>query len=215
MYDYATIGAMPRFHFVRHGRTTWNVEGRVQGGGNLDSLGVAQACALAARLAGAAFDAVYASPYPRTRQTACIVAGALGLPVSLHFLLRDLDYGHLAGARLDDFKAAYPQVWERWRAAPDRTTFPGGESLGGLRARILRFVERAGANGAGDVLAVTHDSPVRTAASIALGLPDSQHTSPSLSTPCASLTAINVDGGRWMLESHNDAAHLAGLDGLG
>ena len=70
-YDYATIGAVPRFHFVRHGRTTWNVEGRVQGGGNLDRLGVAQACALAARLADRAFDAVYASPYPRTRQTAC------------------------------------------------------------------------------------------------------------------------------------------------
>ena len=206
---------MPRFHFVRHGRTTWNVEGRVQGGGNLDRLGVAQACALAARLAGGSFDAVYASPYPRTRQTACIVAGALGLPVSLRFLLRDLDYGHLAGARLEEFKAAYPLVWERWRSAPDRTVFPGGESLGNLRARVVRFVEDASVNGAGDVLVVTHDSPVRTAASIALGLPDARHNDPGLDTLYAALTVISVEDGRWTLESHNDAAHLTGLDGLG
>ena len=36
--------------FVRHGRTTWNVEGRVQGGGDLDEVGRTQAMALANRL---------------------------------------------------------------------------------------------------------------------------------------------------------------------
>lgn len=119
------------FYFVRHGRTQWNVEGRVQGGGNLDEVGVAQVCALARRLASHQFEAVYASPLPRTRQTAAIVAGALGLPVRLHFLLRDLDYGETAGMLTTELRAQYPDLWERLRTAPETVEFPGASQDAG------------------------------------------------------------------------------------
>ena len=63
------------------------------------------------------------------------------------------------------------------------------------------------------VLAATHDSPVRVAASLALGLDDSQHTQERLRTLLASITELTVDGGRLALPVHNDVGHLQGVDG--
>ena len=201
-------------YFVRHGRTQWNAEGRVQGGGNLDEVGLAQVCALARRLASHQFEAVYASPLPRTRQTAAIVAGALGLPVRLHFLLRDLDYGETAGMLATELRAQYPDLWERLRTAPQTVEFPGGESLGALRRRMERFMREAAMRHSGDVLAVTHDSPVRVVASIAKGLGDVEHGRPELATGLASLTVATWADGAVSLEVHGDVAHLQEVDAL-
>lgn len=203
-----------RFYFVRHGRTQWNAEGRVQGGGNLDEVGVAQVCALARRLASHQFEAVYASPLPRTRQTAAIVAGALGLPVRLHFLLRDLDYGETAGMLTTELRARYPDLWERLRTAPETVEFPGGESLGVLRRRMERFLREAAAHHSGDVLVVTHDSPVRVVASIAKGLSDAEHGRPDLVTGLASVTVAAWADGAVSLEVHGDVAHLEEVDAV-
>lgn len=203
-----------RFYLVRHGRTQWNAEGRVQGGGNLDEVGVAQVCALARRLASHQFEAVYASPLPRTRQTAAIVAGALGLPVRLHFLLRDLDYGETAGMLTTELRARYPDLWERLRTAPETVEFPGGESLGVLRRRMERFLREAAARHSGDVLVVTHDSPVRVVASIARGLSDAEHGRPDLETGLASVTVAAWVDGAVSLEVHGDVAHLEEVDAV-
>ena len=53
---------MLRLFFVRHGRTSWNAEGRVQGGGGWDGVGRMQAAALGEHLRSEHFDAIYASP---------------------------------------------------------------------------------------------------------------------------------------------------------
>ena len=204
---------MPRLLFVRHGRTTWNAEGRVQGGGDLDGVGLAQAAALSARLRDEPLTVVYASPFPRTRQTASIVAGPHGLRVGLLPLLRDLDYGHLSGALLSEMREKHADLLERWRDAPHTVHFPGGESLADLRARVERaiaiVIER---HPEGSVLCVTHDSPVRIVVSLALGLDDSHHNDADLVTPLASLTVVEVDANGMRLEVRQDAAHLEGSD---
>lgn len=204
---------MPRLLFVRHGRTTWNAEGRVQGGGDLDSVGLAQAVALSARLRDEPLTAAYASPFPRTRQTANIAAGPHGISVGLLPLLRDLDYGHLSGALLSEVRGEDPELWDRWRDAPHTVHFDGGECLADLRARIQRAMaiisER---HPDGSVLCVTHDSPIRIVVSLALGLDDSHHTDADLVTPLASLTVVEVDAHGVRLEIRQDAAHLEGID---
>ena len=110
---------MLRFLFVRHGRTPWNVQGRVQGGGGLDEVGRAQAAALGERLSSEPITAIYASPALRARQTATAVASRHGLKVRQRSLLRDMDYGKIAGALLSDVEARDPDLVERWRARPD------------------------------------------------------------------------------------------------
>ena len=205
---------MLRLILVRHGRTAWNLLGRVQGGGALDEVGREQAAALAERLSGERISVVYASPALRARQTADAVAERLGLPVRRAMLLRDLSYGKLAGALVSDVESREPGLLARWRASPHTVRFEGGETVPELRARIARFIERTAQQHDGaTVLAATHDSPVRVAASLALGLDDSQHTQERLRTRLASITELSVDGGLIALPVHNDVGHLQGIAG--
>ena len=204
---------MLRLILVRHGRTSWNVQGRVQGGGGLDEVGRAQVAALTERLAAEPIVAVYASPAWRARQTAQPLADALGLPVRRRLLLRDLDYGRYAGAFVADVMREAPDLFHRWRTEPESVTFDGGENLAALRGRIERFIRDMGqAHPAGVVVAATHDSPVRMAVSIARGLPDSSHREEWIKTTYASVTELHVEDGAVRVACHNDAAHLAGLE---
>ncbi len=203
---------MLRLLLVRHARTTWNAEGRVQGGGSIDELGRAQALALAERLRKESFDGIYASNTLRARQTAQVVARLHGIKVRERNLLRDLDYGRFAGAFLSDFQRERPGLIEQWQAHPETVHFEGGESLGDLRIRMLRFISETSAlHPSGTVLASTHDSPVRVAASLALGLDDSQHNRHDLVTANASLSTFEIDQGVIKLRTHNDVEHLQGI----
>ena len=201
--------------FVRHGQTSYNVEGRVQGGGVLDSVGRAQAAALADRLADEPLDAIYASPALRARQTARAVSRGRALAVNQRALLRDLDYGRFAGGLLSDLEAAQPGLVSQWRERPHTVLFEGGEGLAQLRRRIERFVAVVAKQHAdGLVLAATHDSPVRMVACLALGLDDSHHNQEGIRAPLASVTIVEANGdGSIGLRLHNDVAHLSGLDG--
>lgn len=207
---------MIRLIFVRHGRTSWNVEGRVQGGGGLDEVGKAQSAALADYLSSQRIDAIYASPALRARQTAQAVAKRHGLLVHQRALLRDLNYGFYAGALLTEVEKRDPGLIQRWRARPDKVVFEGGENLASLRGRITRFIDemaKAHPHSGASVVAATHDSPVRVVASLALGLDDSQHTQEQLRTPLASVTVLEVDGDRMTLAVHKEAGHLRDIDG--
>ncbi len=204
---------MLRLILVRHGRTAWNVQGRVQGGGGLDKVGRAQADALAKRLAAEPITAVYTSPAWRAEQTARVVARVLGAPVRRRSLLRDLDYGRYAGALVADVMREEPELLERWRNRPETVTFENGENLAHLRERISRFIAKAAADHPdGTVLAASHDSPIRMAASIALGLPDASHREDFLKTAYAAINLFEIEEGSVRLRVHNDIEHLAGID---
>lgn len=203
---------MLRLILVRHGRTSWNVQGRVQGGGGLDNVGRAQVAALTQRLSMEPIAAIYASPAWRARQTAQPLADVLGLPVRRRRLLRDLDYGRYAGALVADVMREDPDLFNRWRTEPHTVTFDGGENLAALRGRIERFIgDMREAHPDGIVFAATHDSPVRMAVSIAHGLPDASHREEWIKTTYASVTELHVEDGLVRVACHNDAAHLAGI----
>ena len=204
---------MLRLLFVRHGRTSWNAQGRVQGGGALDALGRAQAAALGERLRDELLDAIYASPALRARQTARAVARIHDIKVRQRHLLQDLSYGKYAGALLADVQREQPELVALWRTEPHRVRFEGGESLGDLRARIVRFVSDLGAShAAGAVLIATHDSPVRMALSLALGIDDAEHNREDLVTQLGSITEFELFDGALRLRRHNDVEHLRGID---
>src|SRR5438477_4218649 len=80
---------------VRHGETTWNLEGRHQG--HLDSpltkRGVAQAEALAARLGNEEFAALYSSDLGRALATAEIIGTRCGKSVVIDARLRERNLG--------------------------------------------------------------------------------------------------------------------------
>jgi probable phosphoglycerate mutase len=136
-----------RIFFVRHGETVWNREGRLQG--QADSpltlrgvqLSLAYGDFLKGALAATSPDRVglFMSPLGRTRQTASLLADALGLPLAsfaVDPLLAEHDVGVLEGLDWQEIEARHGltrDAWRRWE-----TRAPGGES----RLDVLRRAER-------------------------------------------------------------------------
>ncbi|MFZ5923329.1 MAG: histidine phosphatase family protein [Chloroflexota bacterium] len=95
--------------FLRHGESVGNAEGRYQGQTDfpLTDLGRRQARALGDRWLseGRAFDKIIASPLPRARETAEIIAAALGLDVETDPLWMERANGLMAGLKHEDIRA--------------------------------------------------------------------------------------------------------------
>jgi 2,3-bisphosphoglycerate-dependent phosphoglycerate mutase len=103
-----------KYHIIllRHGESVGNAEGYHQGQSNfpLTEKGQAQAKALAAHWVAEekAFDRVIASPQSRARQTAEIIASALGYEIEFDPIWMERDNGVLSGLRHDDAREKYP-----------------------------------------------------------------------------------------------------------
>ena len=157
---------MTTIHLVRHGRTASNARGLLLGrlDPGLDDEGVAQAAALAALVASSAPARVVSSPLQRCRATAAVIAEAVGVEVELDERWLELDYGELDGVPIADVPVA---TWAAWRADIDWRP-PGGETLSELGARVRAASEDL----EGDVVVVTHVSPIKAAVAWALGVGD-------------------------------------------
>ena len=188
---------------VRHGRTEANASGLLLGrrlDPGLDALGRRQVDALAQALGPV--DRVVSSPLRRTRET----AAALGRDVDIDDRWVEIDYGTLDGTPLGDVPAS---TWAEWRAD---TSFVlgGGESLASVGARVRAAAEDLlEESRERDVVVVTHVSPIKAAASWALGVGDEV----VWRMWCApgSITRIGTTGGLPSLHAYNVTSHLDGL----
>ena len=151
---------MTTLHLVRHGESTWNAARRLQGQTPhppLTARGRAQARAAAAALRGEVISTVLSSDLLRARETAEIIARALGLPVRLDPRLREQGYGVLEGrpsaAALAD--PGYDLLDADGRA-------PGGESLRDVYCRVSSLAaELITTHPEGEVVVVSHGDSVR------------------------------------------------------
>jgi broad specificity phosphatase PhoE len=145
---------------ARHGESEGNFAGSLQGSRvdtPLSTRGRGQAECLAARLAGEAIDAVWASTMIRARETAAIVAAPLGLGVSLDADLVEFDWGVWSGRPYDGaIEKEVSGVRRRWRAGEADLSPSGGESPARVAVRADRFLARLRASGARAPLVVAH-----------------------------------------------------------
>ena len=203
------------FWVVRHGETTWNVDGRYQGQTDvpLSHIGVLQAATLAERLTGQHFDAVYSSDLTRASQTAAMVAERLAGAPSVQFDpgLREIDVGQLSGLLVSEIEARYPEFLGDLRADPWQTRRPGGESMADLFGRSgAAFQALRRRHPGGRVLTFTHGGVVRVAVGLALGgVP--AHAWARLSVTNTSVTRILLGEDSGTLLCFNDEAHLENL----
>jgi broad specificity phosphatase PhoE len=206
--------------FARHGRTEANARGVLLGREDppLDETGEAQAAALARALCGGRFGqpvAVVSSPLRRTVRTAEHIAAAAGLAVQVDDRLIELDYGEFEGLPVDGLPQ---ETWLEWHADVHFRP-PGGETLAELGARVreccTEWTEVAshagssagGATSGGNVVLVSHVSPIKAAVSWALDVGEDlawrAHLDP------ASITRVLLRSGRPALGLFNETAHLS------
>jgi broad specificity phosphatase PhoE len=200
-----------RLYFVRHGESTWNVEGRFQGqlDAPLSDLGVRQARAVAQRIAREVQPAaIVSSPLSRALRTAQIIGEACGIPGSIDERLLEICHGEWQGLLKEDVMRRWPALYRQWHEVPASTTFPGGESLRQVQARLDSFLQDA-LSMPSPLLVCTHEVVVRLAVLWATQEP--LHCYFGWMTENAAITDIEVAQGRPRLIRHNDDGHLDGL----
>ena len=202
-----------RIFAVRHGRTAWNAELRIQGHRDepLDALGRWQAEQLAQALAGEPLAAIYSSDLQRAVDTAAPLARRHDLAVVRDIGLRERGFGVFEGATHAQIQQQWPDDARRWRERDPAFRPGGGEQLTDFHARSVATVLRLAACHPGQaVLFVAHggvlDCLYRAATHADLQAPRSwQLGNATINRLLCSPQGLALVG--W-----NDDAHLAGPD---
>ncbi|MDQ4090706.1 MAG: MSMEG_4193 family putative phosphomutase [Actinomycetota bacterium] len=158
---------------VRHGQTPTTgklLPGRAPGL-HLSETGQAQAQAVGQRLASQPklkVEAIYASPLERTKETAGLIAAALGLKVKAEKGLLEADIGDWTGQELK--AVAKTPEWKIVHSYPSGFRFPGGESFVEMQTRTVSALERLRQAHPGQtIVAVSHADTIKAAVAHALG----------------------------------------------
>ena len=189
----------------RHGRTTWNATGRVQGQTDieLDDAGHAQAGAAALRLAARRPDAIVASDLRRCVETAAPLAALTGLEPLYDARLRERDHGPWHGLLRSEIEAGWPEAYVRWRRG-EPADVPGVESNEDLAKRVCAALrDAADRTPGGTLVVVTHGAAARYGIGALLGWPDAAARTLAVLGNCH-WAELGFDGVRgWRLRAYN------------
>ena len=157
---------------VRHGESSANAQALLVGRSDVEltEKGRAQAASVHQLLYGPVHS-LRTSPLRRARDTASALG--LGIPAVVDARWIEVDYGEYECQPLREVPA---EVWREWRRNPDFRP-AGGETLSEVDARVatacdeLFAEEGAGARApGGDVVVVSHVTPIKAAVAWALGV---------------------------------------------
>jgi probable phosphoglycerate mutase len=203
-----------RLVVVRHGQTSWNLEGRAQGHTDigLDDTGRDQAQALAPYVAAMAPTALWSSDLARARETAVRLSEATGLEVRLDPRLREFDAGARAGLTLAEFAERFPEAHDAWRSGHITGHVPGAETTADVVSRMvpaLREIWDATPPGETSVV-VAHGACLKVSLLAFLGWPDSvTDTLRGLDNCGWAVLEADAHGHGIRLASYNETAHPA------
>lgn len=152
------------FGVIRHARTEWNRERRIQGWSDspLTPEGERQAERWAAHLAQERWTQLLASDIGRALATARRINRRLGLPLQTDSRLRELDWGEWTGKTVRQLRAEVPDIVAAQERAGWDFRAPGGEARRSQLERSRRALldAAAGAPGA-TILVVTHEGVIK------------------------------------------------------
>lgn len=131
-------------YIIRHGRTLWNKEQRLQGSADIElsDSGRAPAIESSQNMKDIHFDKIFSSPLKRAYETACILRGDRELEIITDDRLRELDFGSYEGRTMEElnndptctFRYFFDKP-ELYRATED------GETLEHLCERASQFMK--------------------------------------------------------------------------
>ncbi len=202
-----------RLLLIRHARSTWNTEGRLQGTADppLDAVGLEQANRLADRLKGQPIAAIYSSPLQRARSTAEIIGPKFpGVPLTFDDRLMEYNIGVLTGLTWDEIAIKHPDFAARWSEDAWGAPIPESEGQIAFRARVMAVMHEIVLRHVDQVVAVvSHGGTFGAYLSACLGL-DANRRDP-FHFGNTSLSIVDLDGESIKIVALNDAHHLSGL----
>ena len=196
---------------VRHGKTVWNAEMRMQGQLDtaLSARGRWQAERVGEALADEGLEAIVASDLQRAFDTAQAIGRRSGLAVATDVALRERSFGIFQGSTYAEIDARWPAEAARWRRHDPEFGPEDGETFRAFSARAVAACARIAAAHSGRSIAiVTHggvlDCLYRAASGIALDAPRSWELGN------ATINRILYTARGFTLVGWNDAQHLEG-----
>ncbi|WP_416896247.1 MAG: histidine phosphatase family protein [Minwuia sp.] len=147
---------------IRHGRTGWNAERRIQGRTDVPLSPEGRAEQAARRIPAAFAQApAYSSPLARAVETARL----LGLDPVTDARLTEMDFGDWEGRTHAELTAEDADGMARLEARGINMRPPGGETPREVQTRLVEFLR---SKDGGDLIAVCHKGVIRAAFALAL-----------------------------------------------
>jgi len=149
-----------KLFLIRHGQTSWNVEGRYQGicDIGLNSTGIKQAELASKYLSRVKFSKIYSSPLKRTMKTANIINGRAEVKIEAYEDLKEVDFGKWEGLKFNQIDKDYHGDYQQWLTDPYNNRPTGGENFKELTLRTTSVIDSIVAENTDDssVAIVTH-----------------------------------------------------------
>jgi probable phosphoglycerate mutase len=197
-----------RILLIRHGINDYVKTHRLAGrtpGVHLNEEGIAQAQALAQRLANEKIAAIYTSPMERAQETAEPLAQRLNLALSLEPGVLETDCGEWTGGKIEELSKT--DTWRQLQVYPSGVRLPGGESFTEIQARMVATLDALREKHAHQTIAVvSHADPIRLAIAFYAGSPLDMFQ--RFVVAPASITEIDFSDFRPSIIRVNDCAHV-------
>ena len=139
-------------YLVRHGKTSLNKEGRIQGRTDIELIdeGRKTAQELNKEFENIKLDICFASPLKRTKETAAIIIGDKEIPVIYDDLLLERSFGELEGTLIDNDKLN--RLWN----FDIHDNIYNEETIRDLFNRAKKVLDLLKSSGYENILVVTH-----------------------------------------------------------
>lgn len=203
---------MIRIILLRHGETTWNIEGRYQGQEDtpLSPRGLEQGRKAALALKNIPIDRAISSPLSRSFETCRMASDYHHLTVMKDGRLIEISHGLWEGIHADEIEARYPKEFRLWHTHPEQVQMPEGENLEDVRKRAREAFDEYAAKYDGEtVLVAAHDAVNKAIICDLLGLDMSHFWQIKQDNAC--INVLECDKGIWRLVTLNSTAHLGYL----
>jgi len=203
--------------FLRHGESVGNAESRWQGQADypLTERGRDQARALAGRWLAESreFDYILTSPLKRARETADILAEALGVPIEADPVWMERNIGEFAGMTGEEVSRRFPN--RKFNTPFAAIIGDQGEGDWELYLRAGQALHSLLRREAGKYLVVSHGGLLNQVMYAVVGItPHANFSGPRFrfkNTGFAHLT-YRTQSHQWQINVHNDRSHWNGKD---
>lgn len=204
---------MTRIILVRHGETTWNVEGRYQGQEDtpLSERGLKQGHLLAEGLRHIPIDLCIASPLQRAFQTCQFCAELHNLLVKTDERLMEINHGTWEGMLAKDIQTQDPETYHQWHTTPHLVRMPkGGETLEDVRKRVRQaFDDYVATYPNQTILVAAHDAVNKAIICDLLGIGMEHFWQVKQDNTC--INVLEYSEGTWRVVLLNSTNHMGFL----
>ncbi|KAL6976398.1 2-carboxy-D-arabinitol-1-phosphatase [Sarracenia purpurea var. burkii] len=170
---FPAIIAAKRVVLVRHGQSTWNEEGRIQGSSDFSVLtqkGESQAETSRQMLIDDAFDVCFSSPLTRSKRTAEIIWGTRKEQIITESDLREIDLYSFQGLLKHEGKAKFGAAYRQWQIDAANFNIDGHYPVRELWDRARSCWNKILTHECRSVLVVAHNAVNQALVATAIGL---------------------------------------------